>query len=520
SSVGTDILVTRGSSAQPDTVTATADPQQGPTRIRQGFGEDAAARAEETNAIKTDLSKLGNPGDQFTHDFFVASGGLTFSDDVLARLKDVAGVQQVVAGLTMVATHQTGTVPAIVAEVNQPEQTVRPEPPTEAERAEIQTCLEKEGVTFANDDAPGGTQKGPPPQGGPGGGSFRAVGGDAFLKCMPARFQALTIPQRTLTQALNPPQTDITSTTYTAGGVDPAHPESGLVTSSQITKGRYITAGASDEVMVAASYAKTNKLDVGSTIPINGKTFKVVGLVEPAVQGSAADIYFPLTSLQELSSRPDRVNTVLVRADSADNVDKVAAAISKELGDEAQVVTTASLASQVTGSLKDTKKLADRFGGVLAVIVLGSAFSLAALLTLGSIGKRVREIGTLRAVGWPRKMVVRQILMETLGISVIGAVLGIALGLAGGAAIGAFSPSLTATVPTINSSARLLESVGATSADAVSNATRTLHLTVPVDVSTIVLGAFLALLGGLLAGGIGAWRASRLQPAVALRNLG
>ncbi len=524
SSVGTDILVTRGSSDQPDTVTATAGAPvtgQGPPRIRTGFGEDAAARAEETNAIKTDLSKLGNPGDQFTHDFFVASGGLTFSDDVLARLKAVAGVEQVVAGLTMVATHQTGTVPAIVAEVNQPEQTLRPEPPNAEERAATEKCLQDKGVSIG--EASGGVtieRSEPPPGAGEKPGGFVSIGGDEFLECMPKRFQALTIPQRTLTQALNPPQTDITSTTYTAGGVDPAHPESGLVTASQVTDGRYIKAGAADEVMVAASYAKTNQLAVGSTIPINGKTFKVVGLVEPAVQGGAADIYFPLASLQELSSRQARVNTVLVRANSADDVEKVAAAISKELGDEAQVVTTASLASQVTGSLKDTKKLADRFGGVLAVIVLGSAFSLAALLTLGSIGKRVREIGTLRAVGWSRKMVVRQILVETLGISAIGAVLGVILGLVGGAAIGAFSPSLTATVPAVDNSARLLQSVGATSAEAVTNATRTLHLTVPVDVSTIVLGVFLALLGGLLAGGIGAWRASRLQPAVALRNLG
>jgi putative ABC transport system permease protein len=157
---------------------------------------------------------------------------------------------------------------------------------------------------------------------------------------------------------------------------------------------------------------------------------------------------------------------------------------------------------------------------VLAIIVLGSAFALAALLTLSSIGKRVREIGTLRAVGWPRRMVVKQILVETLGISALGAVLGVGLGLVGGAVIGRLSPSLTATVPTVNTSARLLAAVGSRNATAVTSATRTLHLTVPVEPTTIVLGVLLALLGGLLAGGVGAWRASRLQPAEALRNLG
>ncbi len=177
------------------------------------------------------------------------------------------------------------------------------------------------------------------------------------------------------------------------------------------------------------------------------------------MQGGAADIYFPLAALQELSGRTGRINTVLVKTDSAADVESVAAAIRKEFPD-AQVVTTASLAAQVTGSLKDTKKLADRFGGVLAVLVLGAAFAIAALLTLGSVGKRVREIGTLRAVGWPRRLVVRQILVETLGISALGAVLGVGLGLVAGAAIGQFSPTLSATVPTVDGSARLLQSVG------------------------------------------------------------
>ena len=59
------------------------------------------------------------------------------------------------------------------------------------------------------------------------------------------------------------------------------------------------------------------------------------------------------------------------------------------------MVTTKQLADQVTGSLKDAKRLADRLGGVLAIIVLGAAFVIAVLLTLSSVAKRVREIGTL-----------------------------------------------------------------------------------------------------------------------------
>src|SRR5207302_10477390 len=111
----------------------------------------------------------------------------------------------------------------------------------------------------------------------------------------------------------------------------------------------------------------------------------------------------------------------------------------------AEVVTTKSLADQASGSLKDAHDLTSRFGGVLAVIVLFAAFIIAVLLTLSSIAKRVREIGTLRAIGWSKSRVVRQLLGETVGIGLLGGLLGIGVGAGVAAGVHALSPSLTAT---------------------------------------------------------------------------
>jgi ABC-type antimicrobial peptide transport system permease subunit len=46
------------------------------------------------------------------------------------------------------------------------------------------------------------------------------------------------------------------------------------------------------------------------------------------------------------------------------------------------------------------------------------------------------------------------------------------------------------------------------------------HLHAPVHVGTLLLGVLFALIGGLLAGGVGGWRAARMAPAEALRNVG
>ncbi len=53
---------------------------------------------------------------------------------------------------------------------------------------------------------------------------------------------------------------------------------------------------------------------------------------------------------------------------------------------------------------------------------------MAALLTLSSVGKRVRELGTLKALGWTQRRVVRQVVGESFAQGVAGGVIGVVLG--------------------------------------------------------------------------------------------
>jgi putative ABC transport system permease protein len=337
---------------------------------------------------------------------------------------------------------------------------------------------------------------------------------------MPARFRRfetqVVVPLRTIQQIVNPPRTDTTSTSYTAAGVDPAHPDSGLVTRAQLTAGSWFGSEPADQVLVNTAYAAKKGLRVGSTLSIDGTTYTVVGLVAPTLTGNVSDVYFDLGTLQTVASKTDRVNEVLVKVDRSSDVPAVAAAIHDELPG-AQVVTAASLAGTVTGSLSDAKNLADHLGAALALLILAGAFVIAALLTLASVGKRVREIGTLRAVGWSRRRVVGQITLETLGIGLLGGVLGLLLGLAIAGTIGLLGPTLTATSPGVGVGASTLSSLFGQSTEPVS---RAVALSAPIQLSTVVLGIGVALLGGLVAGAIGGWRAARLSPSTALRDLG
>ena len=66
-------------------------------------------------SVLTDLSKLGKPGQHFVHDFFLPGTQLTFPVSQTKRIAALAGVSEVSNGLLLLADHQEGTVPKIVA---------------------------------------------------------------------------------------------------------------------------------------------------------------------------------------------------------------------------------------------------------------------------------------------------------------------------------------------------------------------------------------------------------------------
>jgi putative ABC transport system permease protein len=379
----------------------------------------------------------------------------------------------------------------------------------------MQTCLAKLGVTQGGGGGGGFGFGGGGGGGGLGGGSGQQANRAAFAKCLPASLRRLrtrfTAPSQTLRQVLDPPQTNISTTAYTIGGVDQTQPTMGVVTTTQVTKGRYLDASGGREALVATSYAAKHSLKVGSKLDLNGSAFTVVGLVSPPLGGQSADVYLPLKQLQTLATQKNLANVVLVHASSSSNVSRVKQEIQSAFP-QAQVATSKDVADTISGSLVDASNLSHDLGLALSIVAAAAAFLLAALLALSSVGKRVRELGTLKALGWTQRMVVRQVAGESLVQGVLGGIFGIVLGILVALAVDAFGPSLTASSTTGGN----LLGLGASTAR---TATQTVSLTAPVGISVLAFGFALALVGGLVAGTAGAFRAARLRPADALRQV-
>lgn len=496
--IGTDLTVTRAAA-------------EAGARPFPGGGRDLV---EANQSVLTDLSKLGKPGERFVHDFFLPGTQLTFPQDQakeIAALDDVAAVS---SGLMLQAVHQVGKVPKIVARMETGGDRIdirrRIEPPSQAELAKIEACIEKLGG--AGGLGGGGSGRG---ETGPGGirGALIGPGGGAFAKCLPKRMQrfraTITTPRETLQQVLDPPQTDIESESYTIAGVETGDSSMGLVTGAQVAKGRFLRPGR--EALVSETYAARQSLKVGSKLNLNGTRFTVVGLVNPPLGGQGADVYLPLAQLQALADQKGLVNVVLVRATDSSSVAAAESSIESQYP-AAQVASSKQVADSISGSLVDASKLSQDLGLALSIVAAVAAFTLAALLALSSVGKRVRELGTLKALGWTQRRVVRQVAGESLAQGVLGGFAGVVLGLLVAALIDAFGPTLTASSTAGGGSLFGIGQVTRTSSESVS-------LSAPTGAGILLLGFALAVLGGLLAGAAAAFRAARLRPADALRTV-
>jgi putative ABC transport system permease protein len=331
------------------------------------------------------------------------------------------------------------------------------------------------------------------------------------------------------------------SSSFTVSGVDLNTGALGPLSAAKLKSGRTFASAdaAADVAVVNADYATQKKLSVGSTITVAKTSFTVVGIASAG--SDASDVFIPLARAQALAGLKGKVNTIYVAADSASNISGVAGEISGMLP-KATVTTSSSLASEVTGSLSSAASLANNLGKWLAIAVLIAAFLLASLLTSGAVARRVREFGTLKALGWRSRRIVGQVMGESIAIGIVGGVIGVALGFAGAALVGKLAKPLSASVGQTTGSATPggartfggggfgggtggggLGAAGRPGgflgrADAAAH-TVTVHLSAPVTIGAVVLAVVLAIAGGLIAGGFGGWRAARLRPAAALSRV-
>ncbi len=493
--VGTDILVS---------FSATAD----------RLGDlDEATRLEylDENATKTDLSKLGDPGDQFSNDQFLSGAMLTFKSSIAQDL-DESLVANHAQGLIYTVIHQEGVIPKVTASIETDGKTYE----VEGDIASM-TQAEEARLGAAKDQAMADLQERGIDLKSPEGGAYIMA---AVNDVMPERFKGFkkefTTPKETITKDVGPISTDISTSNFTVGGVDTSRRDIGLIIPGEIVEGNYFAEGAG--IIINKAYADKNNLSLEGTFALSDTSYAVTGIVEPKLYTNKTDIYLPLKELQKISDKERRVNVLLVKSTDVNSIDATRDHIEKILPG-AVLVSSEDTADKVSGSLMRAADLTDRFVRTASILIVAASFIIVSLLTVSSVNRRTREIGTLKAIGWSNFKVVRQIVAESLLIGFFGAVIGIGLGLTAIYIFNNNNISLEAIIETTDATQELFgggKSAKSASATAIQTS---IKLTIDPSALVLALGGLVAISGALISAFFAALKVSRLRPQVALGNL-
>lgn len=257
--------------------------------------------------------------------------------------------------------------------------------------------------------------------------------------------------------------------------------------SLQVLAGRRFS-DSQAEVMLGDVLAQDLKKKVGDPIDIQAARFRVVAIYHGASALEADAVVMPLDRLQQISSMQGEVSTVDLRLRAAPRGETEEHYLKQAQAQiEAALPGVRAVPAAERASDNQFVKLAEASAwGTSSLALLIGIVGIANTMVM-SVYERTREIGTLRALGWKRKQILALIELEAAALGLGGGILGLALGW------GAL---------------RLLAKLPKT-ASLVSAS-----LGWPVVAEALAI----AVLAGLLAGALPAWRAGRLSPVNALRH--
>ncbi|MBN3037408.1 MAG: ABC transporter permease [Candidatus Diapherotrites archaeon] len=286
--------------------------------------------------------------------------------------------------------------------------------------------------------------------------------------------------------------------TLQISGVDPAvwvH-----VTTGTVERGRALGAGDFNSVVIGSRVAEsTFKQDVmiNQLLTIEGKTFKVVGILAAGTDDSA--IIMPIDAARTVIEDADDGNfdSLVIQAESAEYVEPVSEAVEAKLMLSRHVTErtkdfSVSSAVSLQASMSEVSSTMTLFlGAIAAVSLLVGAIGIANTM-FTSVLEKTKEIGIMKAIGARNRDIMAIFLFNAALVGGAGGLLGAVLG----TVVSMFLPTLGVRVMGLSNGGSVLTSVSPE------------LFAFAVLFSTVI---------GVVAGVVPAYQTSRLKPVDALR---
>jgi putative ABC transport system permease protein len=191
----------------------------------------------------------------------------------------------------------------------------------------------------------------------------------------------------------------------------------------EVLAGRRLVPGASGELMLGQKAARDLDAEVGATVRIEGRSFRVVGVYRTGEHLRDAGALAALADVQALSGKPGLVTAVFVYVARGADTSAVAAAIERRVAGVVAIEKVSEY-SQVDQGME----ILDAVNVAISVLAVGIGAIGVMNTMIMSVFERTRELGILRAVGWRGRRVMRMVVTESLLLCLVAAALGMALG--------------------------------------------------------------------------------------------
>lgn len=255
----------------------------------------------------------------------------------------------------------------------------------------------------------------------------------------------------------------------------------------KLVEGRWFTPGQREVVVSSSIHKRFAHAGVGDTMQFGKGPWTVVGIFDAGGSAYESEVWGDVNQMASDFDRQGGFSSAYLRATDAVSAD----ALKNRVSDDQRLRLEGMLETEYYA--KQTRTGAPiKYVGFLVAIIMAIGSSFAAMNTMyAAVAYRGREIATLRVIGFSRPAILTSFVLESLMLSLLGAVIGIILMLP-------FNGMTTGTSNQVT----------------FSEVVFSLRMTPLVVVSAIIFGMVMGLFGGMAP----AWHAARQNILNALRG--
>jgi putative ABC transport system permease protein len=196
---------------------------------------------------------------------------------------------------------------------------------------------------------------------------------------------------------------------------------------ARITSGRMLTPGTAEAVIGQGIVGRYDGLTLGGQVRLASKrSVQVVGLFATGGTAHESELWTDLHIAQSALAADGSLSSVTVQLESDGALDSFADAVTADKNVGLSVARESAYFAKVSGGVADVISIL----GIVETLIFSIGATLGAMVTMhGSVAQRLPEIGVLRALGFSQRHILSAFLLESVALSLAGAVAGATLSL-------------------------------------------------------------------------------------------